>query len=478
LVFAFLAVFVQLNYVQIFAAEGYVSNQSNIRSLLAKYSVKRGDIVTRDGVTVAASKATKGRFKYQRNYPQGELFAHVTGYDTVNHGNSRIESTFNDQLQGQSGVLSMQDIQDRLFDSGEQGDDVRLTIHSELQEVARQALGNERGAIVAIEPSTGDVKAMWSNPSYDPNGLAVHDSQQEQKFWDSLDPASASSPLVSRATSRSYPPGSTFKVVTTGAALESGRYDPDSTFPDPVELELPLTDETLQNFSKTSCLSGGEIDLFTALVVSCDTTYGILGLKIPNETRDVATGFGFNEPIPFDVGTEASIYPKVPDDEAPLRAYAALGQGDTAATPLQMAQVAAGIANGGTVMRPRLVTEVIDASGGIVRQYRPEALSSPLSPQTAGILREMMVEVVKSGTGTTAQIEGIEVAGKTGTAQNVAEGDPHAWFIAFAPADNPQIAVAVFVESGGSFGPEATGAAVAAPMAKAMIEADRQISRW
>jgi peptidoglycan glycosyltransferase len=129
-------------------------------------------------------------------------------------------------------------------------------------------------------------------------------------------------------------------------------------------------------------------------------------------------------------------------------------------------------------MRPRLVTEVIDASGGIVRQYRPEALSSPLSPQTAGILREMMVEVVKSGTGTTAQIEGIEVAGKTGTAQNVAEGDPHAWFIAFAPADNPQIAVAVFVESGGSFGPEATGAAVAAPMAKAMIEADRQISRW
>ena len=478
LVIAFLALFAQLNYVQFFGAESIADREANIRSLLQEYSVKRGDIITSDGVTVATSEKTRGRFKYRRVYPEGELYGHITGFYSVTYGKTRIESAYDDQLLGESGVLSMQDIEDRLFESGEQGEDVVLTIDSELQEVARQALGDERGAAVAIEPRTGYIKALWSNPSYDPNGLATFSAKEAKRFWESLDPTSLRSPLVSISTARTYPPGSTFKVVTAAAALDSGRYNRDSRFRDPVELELPLTNETLTNFTKQACADGVSIDLFTALEISCDTTFAILGLAIPDQILKTAERFGFNDVLPFDVGSEASTFPEVPDDEEPLRAYAAIGQGDTAATPLQMALVAAGIANGGDVPRPRLVREVLDPSGSLVRSYEPETIGEAMSSSTASTLTDMMIAVVESGTGTAAAIEGIEVAGKTGTAQTVEGQNPHTWFIGFAPARNPEIAVAVIVENGGSFGSEATGGAVAAPIVKQIMEADRRISGW
>ena len=476
LVILFMAVFGQLNYVQIFAAEDIASNNANVRSLLREYSIQRGDILTLDGTRVAVSEPTGKRLKYRRTYPEAELYAHITGFYSINYGNSRIEGTFNDQLLGEAGVVSMQDIQDQFLGAGEEGDDVRLTIHSRLQEAARSALGSNTGAIVAMDPQTGEVRAMWSNPSYDPGPLASHDSREAKQHWNSLDPESPSSPLVSIATSRGYPPGSTMKVVTTAAALES-KYRPDSTFDDPVELELPQTDETLTNFTKTACV-GGRIDLFTALEISCDTTFAMIGMEIPEEVRGVAEAMGFNETIPFDVGTEVSSFPEVGDDNKPFQAYIAIGQGDVIATPLQMALVAAGVANGGAVPRPRLVREVIDPSGGIVEHFQPETIGEAMSSDTAREVTRMMTAVVESGTGTSAQIPGVEVAGKTGTAQNVKGENPHTWFIAFAPADDPQIAVAVIVENGGSFGSEATGGAVAAPMAKQIMEVDRQIRGW
>ncbi len=376
LLVAFLAVFAQLNYVQIFAAERIASNNANIRSLLKEYSIKRGRIVTLDGLQVATSRATGGQLKFERIYPEGELYGHLTGYYSIVFGTDRIERTFDDQLLGDSGVLSMQDIQDRLFGDGEKGDDIRLTIDSTLQETAASALGSQQGAVVALDPSTGEVRAMWSNPSFDPSGLASHNTREERQYWRSLDPTSPTSSLVHKATTRGYPPGSTFKVVTTAAALESGRYEPDSTFPDPVELELPQTGETLQNFSKTSCV-GGEIDLFTALEVSCDTTFAIIGLEIHEELLEMAEAFGFNSPIPFDVATEASTFPEISDDEQPFRAYAAIGQGSVVATPLQMALVAAGVANDGAVLRPRLVREIIDPEGGSLSGSRPRSSAKP-----------------------------------------------------------------------------------------------------
>ncbi|MDQ4095472.1 MAG: penicillin-binding transpeptidase domain-containing protein, partial [Actinomycetota bacterium] len=260
-----------------------------------------------------------------------------------------------------------------------------------------------------------------------------------------------------------------------------GEYNSQTVFPNPEALDLPQTDETLQNFSRTACTPNpetGELDLFTALVFSCDTTYGKLGLDIPDELRDTSERFGFNEPIPFDLSTEASTFPEISEEELPQRAFAGIGQGNVAATPLQMALVAAAIANGGDVPRPRIVREITDPSGGIVERFSPETIGEAVSSETASELTEMMVGVVANGTGTAAQIEGLEVAGKTGTAQNVEGEAPHAWFIAFAPADDPQIAVAVLVEKGGVLGSEATGGQIAAPIAKAIIELDRQLREW
>ena len=479
LVALFVAVFIQLNYVQILAAERIARNPANILNLIRQYSIKRGTILTRDGEVMAVSKATGDKLKYQRTYPHGELYGHITGYVSVAAGaRFGLEASYDDQLLGHSNVLSMQDIEDSLFGGGKQGDDLQTTIDSTLQETAKEALGNERGAIVAMDPRTGEVRALWSNPSYDPSPLSVHDGKSAQQAYRALDPTSPTSPLVDLATRVTYPPGSTFKVVTGAAALESGRFTPQSTFDDPVELELPLTDNTLMNFSHGTCAGGGQITLFDALTVSCDTTFAELGLKIPDDVRSMAGRMYFNEEIPFDIADQASTFPDIPDEEAPLRAYAAIGQGDTSATPLQMALVAATVANDGVVPRPRLVRQIIDPSGGIVDRFSPSDLGRAMSPETARHMTEMMQSVVDEGTGTAAGIEGVPVAGKTGTAQTVEGQNPHTWFICFAPVNDPKIAVAVIVEHGGSFGSEATGGAVAAPIAKQILEADRTVDRW
>lgn len=479
LVALFVAVFAQLNYVQIFAAERIAKNPSNILNLIRQYSIKRGAILTRDNEVIAQSKATNDKLKYLRVYPQGDLYGHITGYVSVAAGaRFGLESTYDDQLLGHSNVLSMQDIQDRLFGGGRQGDDLQTTIDSRLQEAAKQALGDNRGAVVAMDPRSGEVRALWSNPSYDPSPLSVHDTSDAQHAYEALDPTSPQSPLVDLATRVTYPPGSTFKIVTLSAALDSGRYTPQSTFDDPVELELPLTNNTLMNFSHGTCAGGGQITLFEALTVSCDTTFAELGLKIPDDVRKTAEALSFNDAIPFDLPVQPSTFPHIDDADAPLRAYAAIGQGDTSATPLQMALVAATVANDGTVPRPRLVHEIIDPSGGIVDRFSPSDLGRAMSPATAEQVTQMMESVVEKGTGTAAQIPGIKVAGKTGTAQTSEGQNPHTWFICFAPADDPKIAVAVIVEHGGSFGSEATGGAVAAPIAKQILEADRTVDRW
>lgn len=479
LLIAFLLVFAQLNYVQFFAAGKIASNPANRRAVIREYSIKRGDILSLNGEVLATSERTGGALKYRRTYPGGDLFGHITGYYSLLYGTDRIERSYNEQLLGDSGVVSIQDIQDRFSNSEGAGDRVRLTIHTRLQELARTALGDQRGAIVAIDPNNGEVRAMWSNPSFDPTGLASHERKEQRDAWNDLDPSSPQSPLLDLATSRGYPPGSTFKVITAAAALESGRYTRDTQFEDPDRIELPQTDLTLTNFTNRACTGTGNIDLFHALEISCDTTFAKIGLEIPDEIHEMAENFGFNERIPFDVSTQTANYPRIGDDSKPARAFAAIGQQDVVATPLQMALVAAGVANDGEVPRPRLVQEIIDdRSSGIVERFSPEVMSEAMSPQVADTVTEMMVAAVESGTGTAAQIPGVAVAGKTGTAQTVEGQSPHTWFICFAPADDPQLAVAVIVEHGGTFGSEATGGAVAAPMAKAILELDRELRQW
>ncbi|MGH2699651.1 MAG: peptidoglycan D,D-transpeptidase FtsI family protein [Actinomycetota bacterium] len=473
-------IFFQLNYLQIFAAEEIASNPANSRKLLQEYSIKRGNIITQDNVTIAVSRDTGGRFRYERRYPEGDLFGHTTGFYSILFGTSGIESAYNDELLGESSVISMQDIQDSLFGSGEQGDNVRVTINSEMQRVARQQLGDQGGSVVAMDPSSGKILAMWNNPSFDPTPLASHDSDVQRQGRAALNPRSSSSPLINLATQRGYPPGSTFKVVTAAGALESGRFNPGSTFDDPSSYDLPQTDATISNFSGGTCVGGGQITLELALTISCNTTFADIGQRAPNEIANVAEGFGFNSAIPFDLRTEPSTFLEADEDNLPRRSLSAIGQGDVVATPLQMLLVAATIANDGDVPRPRLAEEIVDPSADIIERFSPETLGTAISTSTANTLGGMMRNVVENGTGSAAQIPGVVVAGKTGTAQTTEGASPHAWFISFAgpSGDDPQIAVAVIVENGGSLGSEATGGAVAAPIARALIETDKDIRGW
>jgi peptidoglycan glycosyltransferase len=474
---AFLALFVilfaQSNYIQVFAAKRLSTNPANTRLLLEEFATDRGEILARDQRTVLArSEATTGKFKYLRIYPQGALYGHITGYHSVIQGRSDLESSMNEWLSGRAAELLPQNLVDEILGRDKRGATVVTTIDARLQKVAKQALGTLPGGVVAMDPRTGEILAMVANPSYDPSVLASHnlDAVRQAAAKLNRDPAK---PLLSRASQELFPPGSTFKLVTAAAALENGM-NPNTTFPNPAELDLPQTTHNLSNFGGEHCLGGApELTLAQALEVSCNVVFGEVGLRLgAAKLVDQAQKFGFDEHVPFDIPfAEGQIPPADEFKEAlPALAFSAIGQQSVAANPLQMALVAGAIANQGVEMRPRLVREIRDPSGRIVKTFEPTPYGQPISARTASELTAMMVAVVESGTATAAQIPGIRVAGKTGTAQN-ASGNPHAWFVSFAPANNPQIVVAVVVLNGGSLGSEATGGRVAAPVAKAVMEA-------
>jgi len=469
----FLLVFAQINYIQVFAADDLANNQANSRTIIEEYEIDRGAILARDEQTVLAeSKQTSGRYKYLRVYPKGELYAQITGYYSLVFGRSGLERSYNSYLSGTAAELLPQKLVDEMLGRPKRGATVVTTLDANLQSVAQQALGDLPGGVVAIDPTTGAILAMVANPSFDPNPLASHHQDTVTKAWDELQSAPGK-PLLSRAGQELFPPGSTFKLVTAAAALENGD-TPDTKYPNPPELDLPQTNNTLQNFGGEHCLGGvPQLTLAQALQVSCNVVFGEVGLKLgADKLVAQAQKFGFDQRIPFDIPfAEGSIPPASSfKDNQPLVAYSAIGQSSVGANPLQMALVASAIADGGVEMRPRLVREIRDPSGRVVKSFDPEAFGRPISAQTSQELTQMMVSVVQSGTGTAAQIPGVTVAGKTGTAQHPG-GDPHAWFVCFAPAEHPKIVVAVVVLDGGSLGSEATGGHVAAPIAKAVLEA-------
>jgi penicillin-binding protein A len=477
LAFALLALFVilfaQANYIQVFAAKRLSNNPANIRLLLEEFGTNRGEILARDEQTVLArSRATTGKFKYLRIYPQGPLYAHITGFHSVLLGRTDLESSMNEWLSGRASQLLPQNLVDEILGRDKRGATVVTSIDPALQKVAKHALGSLPGGVVALDPKTGEVLAMVDNPSYDPNGLASHRLDRVRQVWKQLN-AEPGKPLLSRAAQELFPPGSTFKLVTAAAALENGM-DPSTTFPNPPALDLPQTTHNLENFGGEHCLGGAsQLTLAQALQVSCNVVFGEIGLRLGAEKLvDQAQKFGFDEHVPFDIPFAEGQIPPAGDfkDQLPAVAFSAIGQQSVGANPLQMALVASAIGNGGVEMRPRLVREIRDASGRIVKRFDPTPFGQPISAKTAAQLTAMMVSVVESGTGTAAQIPGIQVAGKTGTAQTV-QGNPHAWFVSFAPAADPRIVVAVVVLNGGDLGSDATGGRVAAPIAKAVIEA-------
>ncbi|HEX6207749.1 MAG TPA: penicillin-binding protein 2, partial [Actinomycetota bacterium] len=318
---------------------------------------------------------------------------------------------------------------------------------------------------------TGEVLALVGLPTFDPNRLSSHDGREVRRAWNQLndDP---DKPMLSNANDEVFPPGSTFKVVTAAAALENG-LGPESTWDNPPSLDLPQTTNNLDNFGGSHCLGGAsQITLAQALQVSCNVTFGQVGLEVGAEAlMEQARRFGFSEDVPFDIPfAEGQVPdPSAFDQDLPGLAFSAIGQQDVRTNPLHMALVAGSIGNGGVMMRPRLVVEIRDPSGRVIERFDPEVYGRPLSGGNARALTQMMVSVVSSGTATGAQIPGVSVAGKTGTAQTAEGQPPHAWFIAFAPAEQPSVAVVVLGR--GNLSSEATGGAIAAPIAKAVMEA-------
>src|SRR4051794_14172071 len=476
LVALFLLLFVQVNYLQVYAADRIANNPANTTRLLIQAAdVDRGDILARDGSTILAqSVPTKGEFKYLRKYPEGPLYADVTGAYPLVGAPTNLEASYNDFLSGRATDLLPSTLIDQILGRPRKGASVVTTIDPNLQEVAARELENAGlGAVVAMDPSTGEILAMASNPTYDPNELASHDIKSATAAYNRLtkDPKH---PLLSNANDQLYPPGSTFKLVTASAALKDG-VDPNATiWNNPgSSLPLPQTTHTLSNFGGEVCPGGSQVSLSDALTYSCNTIFGEVGLKLgPKKLAAQAKAYGFDSQVPFNIGFAEGQYPDPNTLDPPLTAFSAIGQGSVLANPLQMALVGSAIAHGGVEMRPQLVSEVRDSRGTLVRSFHPEVYGKPISSQSAGELTAMMENVVNQGTAQGLGIAGINMAAKTGTAQpGTANAAPHAWFVAFGPNPNPQIVVAVLILDGGNLGSDATGAAVAGPVATSVIQA-------
>ena len=470
------ALIVQLTYLQVVQADKLADDPRNVRTLIRDFSRPRGPIVTADGEVVARSVPVDDEFEFQREYPLGALFAQVSGYQSFVVGNTGVENSYNDALIGRSTSLWTGSFETFLESAGralageESTGKVTLSLTAALQTVARDSLGDRRGSVVALDPKTGAVLAMYSNPSYDPNPLAGHNAEQVQ-FAFNLFNGDPANPLLPRAYRERYAPGSTFKTVTTAIGLDAGVTTPETSYPSISALPLPLSTNTLSNFGGQTC--GGT--LVESFVDSCNTTFGQIGLDLGNQLAVGIDEFGVTSapPLDLDPGAVAGSGPQAGTFEvdAPLFAFAAIGQGDVFTTPLEMVLVAASVANGGVMMTPHVAAEIRDAGDRLVHRIEPDPWRTVMTPATATTLNALMLGVVEGGTGTAAQIPGLAVAGKTGTAEVPGQETPNAWFISFAPAEDPAIAVAVIVEGAGSSSSEATGGAVAAPIARNVIAA-------
>ena len=466
----FSALLISTTWIQFVTAKDLDSRPGNRRTLLESYSRERGAILV-NGTPIAKSVPVKDDLKYVRVYPSGKLYSQVTGYYSFTYGaGGGLEGAEDSLLSGKSDKLFYRRVLDMVTGKVPSGASLELTVNPEAQQAADSALGRQRGAVVALDPRTGAILAMVSHPQYDPTTLSGHNLDSVAKAWTKLN-AAPGRPAVNRAIAGDlYPPGSTFKLVTAAAALSSGKFTEQSLIPGAASLDLPQSNKPLPTDDRQPCGPGDKTTLTHALEISCNTAFGWLGMHLGADAlRAQAAKFGFGDALRVPMRVTASQVPA--QLNAAQSAQAAIGQYDVRVTPLQMAMVSAGIANKGIVMSPYLVKDTRNSDLDIIDQSKPEQLSQAISPDVAAALTRMMVNVVQSGTGTPAQIPGIQVAGKTGTAQHIEDGPPHAWFTAFAPADDPKIAVAVVIENGGDAGNEATGGKVAAPIARQVIEA-------
>ncbi|HKT01408.1 MAG TPA: penicillin-binding protein 2 [Rugosimonospora sp.] len=482
----FALLFINLNWVQAYKADAYRTNEHNARVQLSAYQRQRGSIVLSDGQTIVAqSVATTDTLKYLRKYPLGAPFAQVVGYQSVNGGSTGIERVENDFLSGNASSLFTNRIKDIFTGNKTSGGNIMLTLSKAAQEKAYDDLvnnqvGAKHAAAVAIDPGTGAILAMASTPSYDPNPIVSHDTEAAQSAYDALD-KNADEPLLNRAVQTAYPPGSTMKVVVSAAALSTGQYNPQSVL-QATNSYTPIAGGgfSIHNAGPGTCPQAN-ITLIDALTVSCNTAFARLGVSLgADKVKSMAQAFGF-EDTGLTVASEGNASITVAashtgpmtgssgQDDPNAVAQSSIGQLDVVETPLQDALVAATVANGGVEMRPYLVEKQQAPDLTTTFAASPKTWHTPISSAAAGQLQQMMESVVQNGTGTAAQIDGYQVGGKTGTAQNGETANTHGWFIGFAMKDGkPIVAVCVFLERAGNGGSH-EAARIAGDIMKAVI---------
>jgi peptidoglycan glycosyltransferase len=473
----FVLLLLNVNYVQAFQASSLAAKPGNIRIFDQQFQYQRGSIVTAGGVKVAESRPVKGTNNYQRYYPLGPEYAPVTGYDSI-YGATGIEAAENKELSGTDPRLTVHNLIDLLTGKPKLGATVYLTINPKAQAAAYQAVKAQvqkdnglPAAAVAIDPSTGAILALASYPTFNPNAYTTLDGSKLDRI-DRANRKNPAQPLLNRAINDTFPPGSSFKIVTSSTALSTGKVaSPQSTVPAPTNLQLPGSTHSLINDNNEAC-GNGHPPLIFAFTISCNTAFGGLGIKLGGTAlHQYATAFGMNNPnltIPLPV--TQSNFPLLTDRAQ--TALSAIGQFDDTVTPLQEAMFAAAIANNGTLMKPYLVQQVQAPDLTPIQSASPTVLTRPVSPQVAGDVRQMMVNVTSDPAGTAyatanPQLAGVQIAGKTGTAQNGVNNTNlnDAVFTCFAPAGSPRIAVGVIVKGGGF------GADAAAPIAVKIIQA-------
>ena len=463
-----IALLLRVNWVQFVQADELANDKYNRRVAIERYAHERGNIIVA-GKPITGSTETDGSdFKYKRTYKDGPMWAPVTGYASQAYDANQLEKLYDGILTGDDDRLFFNRTIDMFTGKEKKGGNVVTTLNPDAQRAAFEGLGDKKGAVAALDPRTGAILALASTPSYDPSSFAGN-SAKDQKAWVALN-GDKDKPMLNRALRETYPPGSTFKVVTAAAALESGKYDIDkpSGVDDPYK--LPLSNAQLTNEGNLPCKNA---TLRVALQWSCNNVFAAISDDIGNEGMiEQAEKFGYNNPeVDTPVRATESVYP---EDNRPQNAMAGIGQASNRATPLQMAMVAAAVANGGTLMQPYMVDRLEAPNFNVVEQFKPREMSRPVSPETAHKLQQMMETVVRAGTGKNAQIPGVTVGGKTGTAQrglNNSE-NPYAWFISYAKTDDGSpVAVAVVVEDSDAQRNEISGGGLAAPIAKAVMEA-------
>ncbi|MEE1939494.1 penicillin-binding transpeptidase domain-containing protein [Streptomyces sp. TRM 70361] len=464
------ALMIRGNWVQFAQGEELKNDPKNRRVAIERYGQPRGNIIV-DGKAITGSAETEGTdFKYKRTYKNGEMWAPVTGYASQAYGATQLESIYDGILTGDDDRLFFNRTIDMLTGKDQKGGNVVTTLNAEVQKAGFEAMGDKKGAAVALDPETGAILGLISKPSYDPSTFAGN-SAKDEKAWGALQKENnEDEPMLNRALRQTYPPGSTFKVVTAAAALESGLYDIDERTDSPDPYRLPQSTTDLPNDGNHPC---EDASLRVALQWSCNTVFAKISDEIGNEEMiEYSEKFGFNQEHFVPVRAVESVYP---EDNRPQNAMAGIGQASNRATPLQMAMVAAAVANDGKLMEPYMMDRLVAPSLNVVEEHKPKELGEAVSAENAQKLQEMMETVVEKGTGTTAQIDGVTVGGKTGTAQHGEnnEENPYAWFISYAKTDDGSspVAVAVVVESADVLRDDIAGSRLAAPVAKAMMEA-------